>query len=223
MYGEKSSSLPQKGVIVAAEIGLVVAAYFILFGDLAISWRAFGVTPEPARNATLFVFNMIVVARFMLTLFVFLRRKIPLEETFSVPFAFALYLVGFPLMARGAEVSTNWVEVVGIVSFASGSALNTVGEWQRHRFKQRPDTKGKLFTGGLFSLSMHVNYFGDMLWVVGYACVTRNPYAALVPAFLFAFFYWFNIPKLDAYLAARYGEQFEEYSRKTKRFIPFIL
>ena len=70
---------------------------------------------------------------------------------------------------------------------------------------------------------MHINYFGDLLWVTGYACVTNNAYAFLVPAFLFAFFYFWNVPKLDAYLKQRYGDDFSAYKRRTKRLVPFIL
>ena len=223
LYGEKSSSLPQKFVILVAEMALIVASYFVLFGDWLSSVRAFDATPLGLRNEVLFGFNLIVFARFLLTLFVFLERKIPLEETFSVPMAFALYLLGFPLMARGAAIPFGALEVVGIALFFIGSFLNTYSEHQRRVFKRRAENRGKLHTGGLFSLSMHVNYFGDLLWVSGYACVTRNVYAAIVPVFLFSFFYFFNIPKLDAHLKDRYGEAFIAYEKRTKRLIPFVL
>lgn len=223
MYGAKSSSTLQKLVILLAEIGLIAVSAWVLFGDGLRGIRAFGDDPNLLRNQTLFAFDLVVFGRFILTLFVFLKRKIPWEETVSVPLAFGLYLLGFPLMARGAAVPWGYVEIVGVVLFAVGSFLNTGSEYQRHRFKAREDSRGKLYTGGLFSWSMHVNYFGDLLWVTGYACVTRNPYAFLVPAFLFAFFYFFNIPKLDAYLREHYGERFVEYERRTKRLIPFVL
>ena len=223
LYGTKSRSLPQKLVILTSEVGLVVASYFVLFDGLLPGVRAFGEHPDELRNSLLFAFNLVVFVRFLLTLFVFLRRRIPLEETFSVPMAFALYLLGFPLMARGSDVAFGLLELVGAVLFLVGSFLNTGAEYQRHVFKQRPENQGKIFDRGLFSLSMHVNYFGDLLWVTGYACVTKNPYASLVPIFLFCFFYFFNVPKLDGYLKEHYGEEFEAYRKRTKRLIPFLL
>jgi protein-S-isoprenylcysteine O-methyltransferase Ste14 len=223
LYGIESRSLPQKGAILLSELVLIGLAYHVLFGELLAGVRAFGAAPEPARNLALFAFDLVVVARFLLTLFVFLRRKIPLEETFSVPLAFALYLLGFPLMARGREVPFGALEFAGVGLFLAGSVLNTLSEWQRHRFKLRPESKGKLYSGGLFSLSIHVNYFGDLLWVLGYALVTHNGYALLVPVCLFCFFWFFNVPKLDAYLRERYGDQFSEYERRTKRLVPFVL
>jgi steroid 5-alpha reductase family enzyme len=175
------------------------------------------------RNALLFSFNLVTFVRFLLTLFAFLKRRIPPEETISVPLAFGLYLLGFPLLARGASEPVGWGEISGVGLFLLGSFLNTFGELQRHLFKRRPENKGKLYDQGLFSLSIHINYFGDLLWVTGYALVTHNPYAFAVPVFLFCFFQFFNIPKLDAHLREHYGERFVAYERKTKRFVPFLL
>lgn len=223
MYGSKSSSTPQKLVILLAETALIGISYWVLFADGLRSVRAFGATPSELRNLTLFAFNLVVFARFLLTLFVFLRRRIPWEETLSVPMAFGLYLLGFPLMARPAAVPFGMLETAGVLLFIGGSFLNTFSEYQRHRWKARAENRGRLYTRGLFAASMHVNYFGDLLWVSGYACVTHNGYASLVPAFLFAFFYFFNVPKLDTYLRERYGEEFSAYERRTKRLIPFVL
>lgn len=223
MYGEKGRSLTQKAIIVAAEVGLIALSYLVLFASAFAGWRAFGQDPSVPRNLTLFVFNLVVFARFLLTLFAFLERHIPWEEAFSVPMAFALYLVGFPLMAQPAAVPFGWLEIVGIALFVTGSSVNTFSELSRKRWKARAENRGKLYTGGLFSLSMHPNYFGDLLWVSGYACVTHNPYAPLIPTLLFFFFYFYNVPKLDAYLREHYGEPFRAYERRTKRLIPFLL
>ncbi len=223
MYGTKSSSTAQKLVIVLAEAALIGVSCWVLFGDGLRGVRAFGADPSELRNVSLFAFELVVFARFFLTLFVFLKRKIPWEETLSIPMAFGLYLLGFPLMARPSSVPFGALEICGIVLFVVGSFLNTFSEYQRHRWKAREENRGKLYTGGLFAISMHINYFGDLLWVSGFACVTHNAYASLVPAFLFAFFYFFNVPKLDAYLKERYGDSFSAYARRTKKLVPFVL
>lgn len=223
MYGVKSPSLAQKSIILLAEAALILTSYFVLFGPLFTRIRAFGSIPDHTRNLTLFAFNLVVFARFMLTLFVFVQRAIPWGEAASVPFAFAMYLVGFPLLARPSSTKFGGIELVGIVLFAVGCFVNTYSEYRRRSFKLRAENRGRLYTGGLFALSMHPNYLGDLLWVSGYAVVSRNPWAALIPASLLCFFYFYNIPKLDAYLRAHYGAAFEEYERRTKRLVPFIL
>lgn len=223
LYGKHASSTAQKLVISTGEILLVGLSYWVLFAGGLRGVRAFGDAPSAARNLTLFAFNLVVFARLFATQFVFLKRAIPWPESFSIVLAFALYLLGFPLLARPASVPFGALEIAGIALFLAGSFLNTFSEYQRHRWKARPENRGRLYTGGLFSASIHINYFGDLLWVGGYACVTHNAYAFLVPAFLFAFFYFFNGPKLDAYLRERYGDDFSAYERRTKRLIPFVL
>ena len=223
MYAHKSPSRPQKLIIVGIEVALIAVSYAVLFNTLFGSFRAFGDDSEPTRNATLFAFNLVVFARMLLTMFVFVERKIPWDEAFSIPFAFALYLLGFPLLARASSVAFGPLEIVGIALFVLGSFINTYSEHQRRRFKRRPENKGKLFTGGLFALSMHPNYFGDLLWVSGYACVTHDAWAWLIPALLFCMFYFFNVPKLDQHLREHYGEAFVTYERRTKRLVPFVI
>lgn len=223
MYGRKHASVPQKLVIVGLELVLLVIAGLVLLGPLGASIRAFGDAPHRARNLTLLAFDLVVVARFLATLFVFVERRIPWEEAASIPIAFALYLVGFPLLAAPASTAFGALELLGVALFAAGSFVNTYAEYQRRRFKRRPENAGKLFTGGLFAISMHPNYFGDLLWVAGYACVSHNALAWLVPAFLLAFFYLYNIPKLDAYLREHYGAAFVAYAARTKRLIPYVL
>lgn len=105
LYNEKSESFPQKTVIVIFEILFLVVAYKILFaswGDIVYDWLAL---PAPAghkeRNAVNFIFSCIVFLRFSFMMFFLLKRKIPLEEVISVPFAFALYYIGFALFTIG--------------------------------------------------------------------------------------------------------------------------
>lgn len=151
-----------------------------------------------------------------------LKRKIPLEEAFSVLLAFALYYVGFALLVLDTSIALDGWDGIGVFLFVSGSFINTTAELQRHFWKQKPENTGKLFTRGFFRYSMHINYFGDLLWVTGAAVVTRNLWAAIIPLLIFCFFAFYNIPKLDAYLADKYKEKFLAYKKKTKKFIPFI-
>lgn len=149
MYGLKSASVPQKLIILVVELVLIAISAQVLFGDWLAGVRSFGSEPLFARNAILFAFNLVVFARFLLTLFVFLKRKIPWEESLSVPLAFGLSLLGFPLLARASSEPFSALEVVGCLLFAIGSFVNTFSELQRHRFKAREENRGVLFTGGL--------------------------------------------------------------------------
>jgi protein-S-isoprenylcysteine O-methyltransferase Ste14 len=222
LYSRNTASVPQKLIILCSEAALIFLSYLVLFSGVLSPG---GEPPQGdlGRRIVLFCFNGVVFARFLLTLFHLLKRRIPPEEVASVPLAFALYFVGFAFLGRNTKLPLDPVDALGVALFLLGSFLNTGSELQRHRFKKNPANRGKLYTRGLFGLSMHINYFGDLLWVSGYAVLTRNPFSPIIPALLFVFFYFYNIPKLDAHLAARYGEQLERYRSRTRRFIPFLL
>lgn len=222
LYGKHAQSLPQKIFVIAAESVILGFSFYLLFGSgferIGLDMRA----GDAWRRALVFAFNCVVFARMAITLFYLMRRAMPLEETISIPLAFAVYYLGFSYFVYDTSHPFDAIDALGIALFAAGSYLNTGSELQRDRWKKAPEHKGKLYTEGLFRYSMHINYFGDILWVTGYALVTRDWYAAIVPAFIFCFFAFFNAPKLDAHLREHYGEQFAEYERTTSKLIPFV-
>jgi protein-S-isoprenylcysteine O-methyltransferase Ste14 len=174
------------------------------------------------RRIVLYVFNVVIFLRVAFTMFYLVKRRIPWEESISVPLAFAIYYVGYSLFVLSVDKPLDWLDYLAILIFVVGCTLNTAGELLRDMWKRKPENKGQLYTEGFFRYSMHINYFGDFLWVIGYAIITRNWYAASIPAFLFSFFAFYNIPKLDKYLHDKYGKDYEQYSKQTKRFIPFV-
>lgn len=226
LYNQKSSSLPQKITITTIEVMLLFFSYWILFsGGGEIILTKIGITVIEGNyesRVITFIFSLVVFLRMSFMMFFLLKRKIPWEETLSVPIAFLLYFIGFSLFVYNRETPINVIDYVAIAIFILGSSLNTVSELQRHFWKKRPENKGKLYTIGLFKHSMHINYFGDILWVSAYALITRNYYSIAIPIFLFCLFAFWNIPILDKYLAQKYKDQFERYAQNTKKLIPFI-
>jgi protein-S-isoprenylcysteine O-methyltransferase Ste14 len=226
LYGKHSSSIPQKITVNILEIFLLWLSFWILFEDGG-SWvqthlHIYNAMGANARRVIIFIFNLIIFLRIGFMMFFLLNRKIPWEESFSIPFAFALYYLGFSLLVLPVSKAIDWVDYLGILLFVAGCLLNTGSEILRNQWKRNPQNKGKIYTGGLFSYSRHINYFGDLVWVSAYAVITRNPYAITIPAFLFYFFAFYNAPKLDRYLRKKYGSGYDAYAGKTKMLIPFI-
>lgn len=151
-----------------------------------------------------------------------LKRKIPWQESISVPIAFAVYFIGFPLFVLSVSEPLNWLDYVAIILFIIGCILNTGGELLRANWKKNPAHIGKIYTKGFFKYSRHINYFGDLLWVTAYALITKNPYATIIPVLLFCLFAFFNAPKLDKYLSSKYGKGYDDYAENTKMLIPYI-
>lgn len=227
LYGTESNSILQKALIHAAELFLLLISWWLLFGGGG-AWVSdtFGINNAASeaypRREILFLFNIVTFFRFAYMMFFLLRRKIPFEEMFSVPMAFAVYFVGFSLLVLPISKPPDVLDVFAVGLFVLGCVLNTVGEALRGRWKNAAGNRGKLYTGGFFRYSRHINYFGDILWVTGYAVLTRNLYSAAIPALLFCFFAFYNAPKLDEYLRVKYGKDFRAYERQTKMLIPFI-
>ncbi|NOZ45677.1 MAG: DUF1295 domain-containing protein [Chlorobi bacterium] len=222
LYGTYSKSILQKTIILTLEIALIVYSYYCLFGN---GFVVFGMQPSDAninRRIIIFTFNVIVFLRILVTIFHLVKRKIPMEEAFSIPMAFALYYIGFVYFVYHSVHTIDTFDVFAVLLFLFGSYLNTGSELMRNKWKKNPENKGKLYTKGLFKYSMHINYFGDLLWVSAYAMITRNWYSIVIPVFLFCFFAFFNIPKLDKYLSEKYDTDFKDYKSKTKKFIPLI-
>lgn len=226
LYANKSAALPQKLTITGLEVLFIGLSYFILFGggDILLmqtfGWPGLGATLE--RRWVIFLFNIIILARLGVMMFVFMRRTIPWSEAFSVPVAFALYYVGFAVLVLANTNPLGWVDWLAVGLFVLGCYLNTGSELERHIFKLDANNRGKIYTGGLFQWSMHINFFGDVVWVLAYGLIAMHWVGFLLPLMLLAMFMFFNVPKLDAYLAMRYGQPFKDYAATTKRLIPFV-
>ncbi|HVX26223.1 MAG TPA: DUF1295 domain-containing protein [Parafilimonas sp.] len=226
LYGQKSSSIPQKIVIHLIEIAFIWFSYWILF-QKGGSWcenylHIHNAVKGFDRRIIIFSFNIITFLRLAYMMFFLLKRKIPWQEAVNIPFAFALYFVGYALFVLPVGLSIDALDYFAIALFITGCVLNTGGEILRNTWKQKPQNKGKLYTKGFFKYARHINYFGDILWVTAYAITTRNWYAVSIPIFLFCFFAFYNAPKLDKYLRTKYGDAFEDYAKTTKMLIPFI-
>jgi len=226
LYGQHSQSLPQKITINLIEVGLLAASYCILFQSGG-NWMADFIGIENHIENTfhrqvIFAFNLVIFLRLGYMMFFLLKRAMPWEEAFSVPMAFALYYIGFSLLVLPSNHAVGSLDYFGIAIFIIGCVLNSGGEILRNQWKKHPENKGKIYTGGFFRYSRHINYFGDLLWVTGYAIITHNWWSALIPVMLFGFFAFYNAPKLDEYLQQKYGKEYEEYAAKTKMLIPFV-
>ena len=94
--------------------------------------------------------------------------------------------------------------IVGSVLFASGLFIEAFSEIQRATWKKDPANKGKVYDGGLFGLSRHVNYFGYTLWRTGYSMAAGGFAVAGITAGLFTWqFLKVSIPEIQSYLEKR--------------------
>lgn len=213
MYGIHQKTIPAKLFILTVQLIYLLIDFKLLQGNNAINSLV---------TASITVFLIITFLRLNSMMFIWIPRGISWSEAIGNSLAFGIYYIGFPLLALRVSHFSLSILIFGYLFFVLGSLINTSSELLRKPFKDNPANKGKLYTGGLFKYSMHINYFGDILWVLGFALVTMNPWSLIIPMLLIALFVFSYIPNADRYLANKYGKQFEDYQKSTKKLIPFI-
>jgi len=133
-----------------------------------------------------------------------------------MPGVFVTMALGSSNMAKGCAS----IHYTALVIYIIGSVLSSFSEYQRHVFKSDKANKGKLMTSGLWSISMHINYFGDAVLYSGWALATQAWWAWWVPVGVTIGFVFWYIPGLDQYLAVRYPSEFPAYAASTKKLVP---
>jgi steroid 5-alpha reductase family enzyme len=221
---EHDLSAGPKCLILTVLIVIILISGFLMFADIKANswWAHYQIRGDLIRRIILLSCSIIYLLRLFFTMFVFLKRKMVWLEAMVICIIMPLILFAFAYVGGKNDKSINIVDIIGIFLYLCGSFLNTYSEYKRHTWKKKPENKGRLYTEGLFKYSMHINYFGDVVLFTGFAMITQTIYMLLIPFFMTLNFIFFLIPTLDAYLKKKYGREFIEYSKRSKKFIPFI-
>jgi protein-S-isoprenylcysteine O-methyltransferase Ste14 len=226
LYGEYEKSLGPKLFLTALHFAALCVVGWMLFGTgfeqlsrwTSESFRAGG----PLRRALVFSCAGVYFVRICFNGFYLMRRAFGWGEAIGVGFYISFVQIFFGFLGGKSTQPVGGVAILGVALYGAGSYLNTGSEYMRLVWKRNPKNKGRLYTEGLFRYAMHINYFGDEALFTGYALTTGSTWALIVPALMALGFTMVNIPMLDRYLKRKYEADFEVYSRRTKKFIPFI-
>lgn len=224
------TSKPQKAVFWGLHFAIVLFCTWLVLGPgtgtlSSLTGLSLDFT-DPTRARILLACAGVYFFRHGITLFYLLKRRVEWGEALGLTAFFALFEIGLLLVGGGVfrdgPLALSGVDMIALVLYVSGSYLNSASEIQRKRWKEEPSNKGHCYTGGLFRFSMHINYFGDVLLFTGWCLFAAAWWTLALPLLMLLMFMYVHIPPLDAYLAQRYGEEFEAYRSKTRRMIPFV-
>jgi steroid 5-alpha reductase family enzyme len=225
MYGVTGRCLPQRATLTILNGCSLALAWWLLTGGVAVAggWLGKPWQPgNPARSLALAVALTIYFVRVLGTMFVFLRRGMSWTEVYTITPWVLILNVTMALAGGTNRAGVGAAFMAGAALFVAGSWINSFAEYQRHRWKQRPENRGKLYTEGLFRLTRHPNYLGDLILFSGLSLMTGRWITGLIPALMLCGFVFTNIPALDAHLAEHYGAAFEDYALRTRKLIPFL-
>ena len=119
----------------------------------------------------------------------------------------------------------------GLIIWLIGFAMEVTADEQKRRFRKNPKNKGQFITSGLWSISRHPNYFGEILiWmgmaVISFPVLSGWQYVTLIsPIFVTILLTRISgINLLEASSDQKWGhlESYKEYKQKTPVLIPFI-
>jgi len=219
------SSFRNKSLFSGCIFITLFATLWLMFAEYAtsITWmKEYQLAGDLLRRILIASCLIIYFVRLQLTVWVFQKRKWAWLETITITILMSVALYAFASVGGNNEQIVGPVEVIGILLYLSVSYINTHSEYYRHVWKLKEKNRGRLYTEGLFSLSMHINYFGDIVLFTGLAMVTHSLSMLVIPLVMAVNFVFNIIPSLDKYLEKKYKDEFRVYSEKTKKFIPLL-
>jgi len=215
---EYDKSHGKKSIIIC----ILALALFVSIWLLFFNTEVLKMDGNLYRKIILIMCSVIYLVRTVITLFVFLKRRISWLETLPISILMSFVLFGFIYIGGVQTQPINIMDLLGIVLYLIGSYINTSSELDRHRWKYMPENKGHLFTQGLFKYVRHINYFGDIMLFMGFALITQDIRALYIPLFMTLNFIFILIPAKEAYLKDKYRIEFVQYSKRSKKLIPLI-
>lgn len=144
--------------------------------------------------------------------------------------------VSFSVAAAVAAVSSpsqgsDWFLWSGLALWVMGFGLEAIADAQKSAFRKHPENHGRFIASGLWSVSRHPNYFGEIvLWfgvaVMAFPALTGMQYFTLTSPLLVTLLLTriSGIPLLEAAADKKWGGQadYERYKSATPVLVPFL-
>ena len=130
---------------------------------------------------------------------------------------------------EAAKVPFGIIGYIGLGLWIFGFIFQVVADYQKTRFKSDPKNKGNFINEGLWRISRHPNYFGEIvLWtgiaIMAVPVMSGLQYFSLVsPVFGFLLIYFVSgVRLLENKADKKWGKDFnyQEYKEKTPVFFP---
>jgi steroid 5-alpha reductase family enzyme len=121
------------------------------------------------------------------------------------------------------------LDYAGFGLWTFGFIFEVIADYQKGKFRSIPENKNKFIDSGLWSISRHPNYFGEILLWSGISLAaysaTKSPAVFVTPVFVsLLLIYMSGIPMLEKSANEKFGNdpKFQEYKKNTPVLIPFI-
>lgn len=201
--------------------------------------------PETTTRATILA-AIVIIWAFRLGSFLFIRilkagedRRFREIKQSWVRFLTAWTIQGLwvslTLAAALAAITTPYQDnidvflVLGLLIWIIGFGIEVIADWQKSRYKADPENDGKFIDVGLWRISRHPNYFGEIVLWIGVAIIALPvlsgwQFVTLIsPLFVILLLTKVSgIPMLEDRADDKWGgqEDYEQYKENTPVLIP---
>jgi len=129
------------------------------------------------------------------------------------------------LILSGEAQTIGFLDILGILIFATGFLFESIGDYQLLRFRKNSANQGRLIKTGLWSYTRHPNYFGEALlwWGIWLMAVseTDSLFTIISPLLItFLLRYVSGVPMLEK--KYEHHPEWDEYKKQVPPFIPAI-
>ncbi len=138
-----------------------------------------------------------------------------------------LFMIVLPTLVINENIflSLGLLDLFGLIVWITGFYFESVGDKQLSNFIENSDNKGKLMREGLWKLTRHPNYFGEvtMWWGIWIISLSANMvwFSVLGPLTITILILKISgIPMLEKKM--KENPDFADYEKKTNKFIPWF-
>lgn len=138
---------------------------------------------------------------------------------------FLVFIISMPLILsiKYNSPSLNIINYIGLIIWVIGFLFESIGDFQLMQFKNKFSNKGKIMTSGLWSITRHPNYFGEVsLWWGIFFISISSVYniIGIVGTVTISFLILgvSGIPMLEKKYVG--NKDYDDYKRKTSAFFP---
>jgi len=151
--------------------------------------------------------------------------------TLSALWVFLTTVNAITVIALNSQEPLGPFFLIGAILWILGFAFEVVADRQKKSFAELAENKDKFITQGLWSISRHPNYFGEIVLWTGIAIISLPllsgwQYLALVsPVFVFLLLTKISgLPFLEDKAEKKWGDvkDYIEYKNKTPILVPFF-
>ncbi len=204
-----------------------------------------GASLEPR---TLIIIGMVSFWALRLGIFLFIRvLKVGEDRRFrEAKKSFSKYLVWWTMSALWVFLTTaNALTLIinnkklvnqpifylGLLIWFIGILFEIIADEQKRRFRLNEENRGKYISSGLWSISRHPNYFGEIILWIGIAIISLPTlsgfqYVTLIsPLFIYLLLTRISgVNLLEESSDKKWGDlpEYEQYKRETPVLVPFL-